>query len=548
MHARNAAVMKLRAGRGSSASPAPRSTPPRTPLASSSLGGRKVPSYPARREARSSQLQQRNDETSAALQRQLQSRRTLPSPTAFSAVNEPAKRRHHSPDPYSDEEIGRHRKTQRRSKSRSVSRRPQDDTFVTDEENQEYDADEGTNTRDDEEDENDVAPRGRNLRRKQPVNSPRDPALDMQLSAPGPAPFNIQAVGERYVTGAQFVGDGFQGRLQKSGVSESVAQRLRDRATAKAHRAAKLSPADDYLFRRIYPDMWFDYGLFISAFPNEKSFTAVDGAEDTDVDIIDYMGALWQFGIDSVDPEIAADCTPASKIFEPEHSKIPYSLLRKLSSNRSCRKSESVVPVVKIFPFTADITANDPRIVTLLDEKALGHFTYHKAQSRFANSWLPEFIKASYLMPGMYYYRKQEIFCSKINQHFIALNFAIIELVLTESCAEGNSRGNNRKKNALQYLFLKNMHAFDVTYPESSEEGKEMRDLYFRWIKREIKSFSIPETTVEECLSNIPEPTEQQKDLAIAFFRSALGEPSSASTDVPPVENGENREPSDAPQ
>lgn len=250
---------------------------------------------------------------------------TGPSSSGFAAVNLPGKRRHQSPNNDSDEEIGRRRKAQRRSKSRSDTHRRLDDQDATDvDEDADYNAERDPSPQDDDDDEDDVAPRGRNLRRKALVATPQDPALDMQLSAPGPAPFNIQGVRDGYVTGAQFLGEGFQGRLRHAGESESVAQRLRDRATAKAHRAVRLSPADDYVFRRVYKSMWFDFGLFISAFPNEKYFTGIEDAEAADVDVIDYMTALWRRGIDQVDPEIAAACTPAEDIFEPEHSNIPY--------------------------------------------------------------------------------------------------------------------------------------------------------------------------------------------------------------------------------
>lgn len=83
------------------------------------------------------------------------------------------------------------------------------------------------------------------------------------------------------------------------------------------------------------------------------------------------------------------------------------------------------------------------------------------------------------------------------------------------------------------------MHAFDVTYPTSGEEGKDLRELYFRWIRGEIDAFNIPDPVVEECLSSIPKPTQQQNELAIAFFLTALRDGPSSSPVQPQEANGE---------
>lgn len=283
-------VSSMRRRQRATASPSsPQSPQPRS-LRGASERSRETPSYPVRSAPRPRSGLQRSDSAEAALQRQLQ----------FSSSAETR------------------RKRRRLASPRHAS---EDDDVDHDDEEVDHDFHPSDTDR--------GASSSSRLTKRQLQNAPNeDNSSGVSSHVAGPSSFNMQPVSNRSVTGAAFVGNGYGGRLPASGsFVDGMDRGFEDRLVAKSRRTEKLKPADEEVFQRVHKKMWFVYGLFVSAFPNEKHFIGTEDASGTgDVeDIVHYMQDIWDEGIREMHDEDAIHlCTPSADILLPENSNIPY--------------------------------------------------------------------------------------------------------------------------------------------------------------------------------------------------------------------------------
>ncbi|RPA82409.1 hypothetical protein BJ508DRAFT_305547 [Ascobolus immersus RN42] len=272
--------------------------------------------------------------------------------------------------------------------------------------------------------------------------------------------FNLQSTSGVAPSGAVRTGRGFSNR-RVSDVLDAEEEVALRKMVLKRRKYTSLTMIDKLVFDEVKNRMWWEFGLFVDAFPSEGTASG-------------FMIQLWTDGsqtLHNIVKQYKENFTPPGEILLAENCNIPYRLLKSMGNNRAARKERFHQTVMKVFPKLAislEPTEEQMEVVKMEVSALLGHVdpslyfaitTGRSEKYRYTNKWLPKVIVTNFLCPNMNAYKEPMEFINRLNSRFVALVFAMMEINIMESASgkrvvpKRANMGSNPLKSKVEAIF-----------------------------------------------------------------------------------------------